>query len=83
MAYKITELQDLKKYFHNLFDVGIGRFIDTLMTAACARIIIDIVKFDEWIKKLHGDYERQGKSLADMIFEHYGDEAAALIDELL
>lgn len=53
------------------------------MTAACARIIIDIVKFDEWIKKLHGDYERQGKSLADMIFEHYGDEAAALIDELL
>lgn len=81
MAYKITELTELKAYFREVFGVGLGQFIDTLMTATCTQIMIDIVKFDEYLHKIHPDDE--DLSCADIIFKHYGDEAAALIDELI
>ncbi len=81
MAYKITELTELKDYFRKVFNVGIGQFIDTLMTAVCTKIMIDIVKFDEYLHKVHPN--DQELSCAEIIFKYYGDEAAALIDELI
>jgi len=81
MAYKISELQTLKEYFRNVFGFGIGEFIDNLMTAACARIMIDIVTFDDYLHKLHP--ENNFLSCDEIILKHYGDEAAALIDELI
>jgi hypothetical protein len=81
MAYKITELTELKVFFRNVFGCSIGQFIDTLMTAACAQIIIDIVKLDEYLHKIHP--EDENLSCDEIIFKHYGDEGAALIDELI
>ncbi|GEM_PF-2423504 len=81
MAYKITELTDLKEYFREVFGIGIGQFIDSLITAACAKIMIDIVKFDEYLHKTHpADTDL---SCDEIIFKYYGDEEAALIDELI
>lgn len=81
MAYKISELTELKEYFRNIFDTSIGQFIDTFMTALEARIVIDIVKFDEYLQKTHPNAENL--SCSEIIFKYYGDEAAALIDELI
>lgn len=81
MAYNITELTELKEYFREVFGVGIGQFIDTLMTAACAKIMIDIVKFDEYLHKTHPS--ASDLSCDEIILKYYGDEAAALIDELI
>ncbi|WP_291104451.1 MULTISPECIES: hypothetical protein [unclassified Dysgonomonas] len=81
MAYNIKELTELKEYFREVFGVGIGQFIDTLMTSACAKIMIDIVKFDEYLHKTHPD--DSDLSCDEIIFKYYGDEAAALIDELI
>lgn len=81
MAYDITELTELKEYFREVFGIGIGQFIDTLMTAACAKIMINIVKFDEYLHKVHPN--DQDLSCDEIIFEYYGAEAAALIDELI
>jgi hypothetical protein len=83
MAYKIGKWSEAKNDFRECFGISIGPFYDGLMTLLCQSIKIDIVKFDEWIHKQHGDYELENKSLADIIFEYYGDEAAALIDELI
>lgn len=81
MAYKISQLQELKEYFRNVFGFGIGQFIDTLMTATCFRIVIDIIKLDEYLQSAHPDDE--SLSCSEIIFKYYGDEAAALIDELI
>lgn len=81
MAYKISELTELKEYFRSIFNTSMGQFIDTLMTALEARIVIDIVKFDEYLHKTHSGDENL--SCTEIIFKYYGDEAAALIDELI
>lgn len=81
MAYNITELTELKGCFREIFGIGIGQFIDTLMTAACAKIMIDIVKFDEYLHKEHPN--DQYLSCDEIIFKYYGDEGATLIDELI
>jgi hypothetical protein len=83
MAYRVGEWGEVDNDFRDCFDVSFGPFYDGFMTVVCCSIKIDIFKFDKWIKKQHGDYELENKSLADMVFEHYGDEAVALIDELI
>ena len=83
MAYKITEIGKLNDEFKRVFGIGFKPFYDGLMSVASKQLCIDILKFDEWLHKKHGNYEDAGQSMDDCIREHYGDEGAKLINEVI
>lgn len=82
MAYKFSELNKLGDKFMTVFGIGFKPFYDGLMSVASKQLCIDILKFDEWLHKKHGNYEDAGQSMDDCIREHYGDEGARLINEV-
>jgi len=68
--------------FKNIFNIQFTLFFDKIILAA-GFITIDIIKFDEWLHKLYGNYEDYGKNMQDVIIEHYGIEGDKLIDKLI
>lgn len=82
MAYKFTETNRVNDEFTKVFGIGFKPFYDGLVSLATNRLWIDIVKFDEWLQKKHGNYEDDGKSMMDVIREHYGDKGVELVDAL-
>ena len=83
MTYKFSETGKLGDEFQRVFGIGFKPFYDGLMSVASKQLCIDILKFDEWLHKKHGDYEDAGQSMDDCIREHYGDEGARLINEVI
>ena len=81
MAYPLSDRVLLERYFSAIFDARLHQFIDHSLTLMCKRIMIDIATFDDYMIAKHaGDTTL---SLAEIVQKHYGDEALALIDELL
>lgn len=83
MAYKFSELNKLGDEFQRVFGIGFKPFYDGLMSVASKQLCIDIMKFDEWLHEKHGDYENAGQSMDNCIREHYGEEGARLINEVI
>jgi hypothetical protein len=83
MAYKFSETGKLGDEFQRVFGIGFKPFYDGLMSVASKQLCIDILKFDEWLHEKHGNYEDAGQSMDDCIREHYGDEGARLINEVI
>jgi hypothetical protein len=52
------------------------------MSYAFNRIVMDYVKFDEWLEEQYPD-EWKTSSMEDILLSHYGKEGAALIKRLL
>ena len=82
MAYLFSETNKVNDEFRSVFGIGFKPFYDGLMSMAMKQLCIDILKFDEWLQKQHGNYEDEGKSMNDIIREHYGDKGLKLVDEL-
>ncbi|MBQ8713102.1 MAG: hypothetical protein IJ551_09845 [Prevotella sp.] len=82
MAYKFSETNKVNDEFTKVFGIGFKPFYDGLVSIATKQLWIDIVKFDEWLHKKHGNYEDSGKSMMDVVREHYGNEGARLVDAL-
>ena len=82
MAYKFSELNKLGDTFMAVFGIGFKPFYDSLISIVSKQLCIDILKFDEWLHKKHGNYEDAGQSMDDCIREHYGDEGVKLINEV-
>ena len=83
MAYKFSETNKLNDKFVKVFGIGFKPFYDGLMSVASKQLCIDILKFDEWLHKKHGDYEDAGQSMDECIREHYGEEGVKLINEVI
>ena len=82
MAYKITEFPVLNERFRSYFGLGFKSFYDSLISRIDGKLQIDIFAFDRWIKRQHGDYEKENKSMNDILLLHYGEKAVELINEL-
>lgn len=82
-GYGIKESIEVREGFYRHFETGFGEFYDGLMTVLTGTIRIDIVKFDEWLHRRVGDYERRGMSLSEAVETHYGREAMEFIEKLL
>ena len=82
MAYKITELSTLNDYFRSCFGIGFKPFYNKILSPILCEIQIDIVLFDEWLHKEHGNYELENKSMNDILLLYYGEPAIKLINEL-
>lgn len=82
MAYKFSQLNKLGDEFRSVFGIGFKPFYDGLISVASKCLCIDILKFDEWLHQQHGNYEDEGKSMDDIIREHYGEKGVELINEV-
>ena len=82
MEYKFSETGKLGDEFQRVFGIGFKPFYDRLISFASKQMCIDILKFDEWLHREHGNYEDSGKSMVDCIREHYGEEGVRLLDEV-
>ena len=77
--YKIHERDKARKDFQRVFNAPIGQFYDGLISVVFKHICIDPFKFDFWLHKRHGEYEDAGKSMQDILMEHYGQEGIDLL----
>lgn len=80
--YLPAEFPIVKRKFWDIFGVSVGPFHDAIMTAAMARIIIDVFLFDDWLHKQCGDYEDRGFSMNEIIKIQFGQEAVDLITSI-
>ena len=87
MTYKICEYNRLKVDVDKLLPEIRGgfktRFVDNLLTVIFGRWTIDIVRFDDWLHELYGDYESEGLSMREIILDKMGPEALKLIENLI
>ena len=82
MTYKTTELPLLNEQFRSYFGVSFKPFYNNILSPILCELQIDIILFDEWLHKEHGDYESENKSMNDVLLHHYGEGAVKLIIEL-
>lgn len=80
MNRRYCDVNDVEQKFRLLFGVSFGVFYDRVLSKRVGHIMMDIVKFNNWISKQVGDYE--GK-LLDAIRSEYGKDAAAFVVHLL
>lgn len=82
-GYKLTEKGEASREFGRLFGLPLGDYYDPLISICTLRVSIDIVKLDERLHQEWGPYEERGQSMNDCILEHYGHDAAALIEKMI
>lgn len=70
-----------RKHFPGIGNAG--RFIDALMLQIKREPVLDILAFDDWLHAKHGEYEKDGLSMADCIAKHYGEPAKNFIQSLI
>ena len=70
--------------FNNYFHVdNFNDFLDPLLTINSGKLKLDITKFDDYLREKHGNYEKEGQTMFDVIEIHYGKEAKEFIEKLI
>ena len=73
----------VKTDFRKTFHLPIVDYYDPLLSYAMQKFTIDIVKLDDKLHLLFGDYEEQNLSMKDIIERNYGKAGLNLIEQLL
>jgi len=74
---------EVAKEFHNHFHTSFHPFFMPVYSVMTDKIQFDLVKFDDYLHKQHGDYESKGQSMQDAVTEIYGPEATKFILKLI
>jgi hypothetical protein len=84
MMNKLT-YPEVAKEFHSHFHTSFHPFFMPVYSVATDKIQFDLMKFDDHLHKLHGDYESEGagKSMRDIVTEKYGADAMQFILKLI
>lgn len=81
--YHFHELSTVERKFQKTFGVSFKPFYDGIMSVVSKHLVMDIVKFDDWLHNQFGDYEDKGQSMKDIVLEKYGEDAEKLILSLI
>ena len=73
----------VKTDFRQTFHLQIADYYDPLLSYAMQKFTIDILKLDDKLHRLFGDYEEQNLSMKDIIERNYGEAGLNLIEQLL
>ena len=79
--YTFSQTHQLDDEFRKVFGVGFKQFYDGLLSVLSKHLCIDILEFDEWLHKKHGNYEDSGKSMNDIVRYHYGEKGVKLLNK--
>lgn len=79
-----TDFYEVAEKFGNIFGIRLIHFVDQTRSALVfGYVVIDIIKFDKWLHKKHGNYEKQGMSMKDCIIKFYGKEGDEIISNMI
>jgi len=81
--YLITEVNLARADMRKAFNAPFAKFYNPFATKICKSLKIDILEFDKYLHKEHGDYEMDGKSMEGIILEKYGNEALEIFNRLV
>jgi len=80
-GYLFTEAH---QFFHKtLHAIKFDDFMDFELSAMFKRPILDINKFDDWLRCQFGEYEKEGMSMQDVITAKYGEAVTKYIKSLV
>ena len=72
------------KYFKKYFDLNFGEFIDELfLMIDNTDPVLDIIKFDDWLKERYPDEYTDDMSTMDFIRTKYGECQLSFIETLI
>jgi len=71
----------MKKHFG--ITNGVNKFVSRIFVVAPETGIMDIIKFDAWLHKKHGEYEERGMSMANLVETEYGAITSKFVKEAL
>lgn len=80
--YLPFEMDILDKEFVKYFGVSFKNFHDRVLSYSFGHAVIDVIKFDDWLREKFGEYENEGKSMKNIILEKFGKDALELIKNL-
>jgi hypothetical protein len=83
MSYRIGEWRKAANDFRAAFGASIQPFYDGFATVLAKSIQIDPFEFDDYLHKVHGEYELQNKSMDDIVLENYGEKALEVLNQLV
>ena len=75
--------EQLRRRFQQLLEMSLSDCIDTLISFAAGRVVVDIIHIDSILHSRFGDYENRGLSMNDIVKEEYGEAAVQLLNELI
>lgn len=81
--YHFHELSTVERKFQKSFGVSFKPFYDGMMSVIFKHLMVDIIKFDDWLHNQFGDYEDKGQSMQGLVREKYGEDAEKLIISLI
>lgn len=81
-GFKVAEKSNVEMLFQKYFGIPMSGYHDALMTETFGYVVVDLFKFDIWLHTQWGAYEKQKKSMRDVVIEHYGEEASKFICRL-
>lgn len=81
--YRFCDIDIVERKFQNYFGVSFKPFYDGVVSVFFKCLILDILKFDDWLHSQFGQYEDTGKSMRDIVLEKYGEDAFRLIKSLI
>jgi hypothetical protein len=73
----------VRKDFIAVFHLSIVDFYDPFLSYAMQKFMLNLVKLDDKLHRIHGDYEERGMSMKDIIEKNYGQAGLNLIEQLL
>lgn len=81
--YPLYQIQKVADEFEGIFGIKFSKVHDKLMSVVFRLVIIDIFAFDDWLHEKYGNYEEEGKSMRDIVTEHYGEKGMKMILNLI
>lgn len=62
---------------------GLNEFLDKRISILCGKLQIDLLKFDDFLRKKYKYDEDREISLSDFIKEKFGNEAVCIVKKLI
>lgn len=81
--YPLYRIQKVADEFEGIFGIKFSKVHDKLMSVVFRLVIIDIFAFDDRLHEKYGNYEEEGKSMRDIVTEHYGEKGMKMILNLI
>lgn len=69
--------------FSRILEMSLAACLDTWLSLASGRVVVDVLFIDEKLHDRFGDYENRGLSMEELVRDKYGDEAVKLLNELI
>lgn len=81
--YPLYRIHKVADEFGGIFGIKFSKVHDKLMSVVSRLVITDIFAFDDRLHEKYGNCGEEGKSVRDIVTEHYGEKGMKMILSLI